>query len=166
MGMAKGRSRLPKRFAANYINTSRGIDKFNMRSLDDRTFSQEVPETKHISAYDPELNVYIPSPRRIALETKLHSSIVSDQSQTFVQHLEHWTGTLRMSGYVTWNFFRIGELRLYFSRNRWVFVKVCDTFLFYSKTYASKTEALSVHKRGKIFWADKYVYPVSNPNTS
>lgn len=184
MGKRRSKRLFPVKYASDYINTNKGIDivkvdahqifqnKNRIRSTVGRgagttpvlnnTFTQPIPATKHISAYDPEHDVYIPSPRRITLEAKMHSSILSDRSQTFLQNLEHWTGTLRMSGYVQWNYFKVGGLRLYFQGNKWVFVNIVERELFYSKTYDCKATAMEAHKRGKIFWADVYILPEQN----
>lgn len=128
------------------------IDLFNNRSrtqsaqgrrdqmipLEDNTWVQKVPRTKHLSAYEPTTKAYIPSPRRLALESKLNEIVKSD-----------------MSDFRRWLSFMVEpNLRCHFHRDVYVFVELDDkgNQRRHSNPYKGKDLAMAKYRRGKIFW--------------
>lgn len=128
------------------------IDLFNNRSrtqssqgrrdqmipLEDNTWVQKVPRTKHLSAYEPTTKAYIPSPRRLALESKLNEIVKSD-----------------MSDFTKWLSFMVEpQLRCHFHKGVYVFVEldVQGNQRRYSNPYKGKDLAMTKYRRGRIFW--------------
>ena len=112
-----------------------------MVSVENNTWVQEIPRTKHLSSYEPTTKTYIPSPRRLALKTKLDEMVAVDRP--------FWEVGL---------FFVVGpnkfygSLRCYFHKNVYVFVDTENKIR--SNPYEGKDFALQRHRRGKIFWAE------------
>lgn len=198
--------KLPKRFASDFINTSRGVDKslteaydiYNnhqrvlsttgrkdqMMPVKDNTFLQPIPKTKSLSVRATDVNdnpvfdkdgraVFIPTPKRIAKE--------GAKTEYVLGLKEFWSHTIeikegvvqtrvregRISGFCDWNYYHIKEhsrendkLLLYFSMERWIFVRLFPDCFWFSNTYKSKEEAMNRCNRGVIFWAGERKYRV------
>lgn len=171
----------PNHMAASYVRTYKAIDTVKTQAYEifqnhnrvcstkgrkdqkepiaNNTFMQEIPRTKHLSTYDPLTKTFIPTPRRLSLERKMEEKIKEQSS------VEFFCGSDRLSGFTSWNYFVVegkgkpGELRLYFSRNRWKFVCVFLDSFRYSNEYSSKEEALIKHRCSRIFWAGEKKFP-------
>lgn len=124
---------------------------------------EPIPKTKHLSIEfkDPVTGkiISVPTPRRLSLDRKFEERAAGLK--------EFWTETTtkgpdRMAGFTTWNYFIVQdtyELRLYFSQERFIFVRMLPTFCQFSIVYKGKELALSKHRRGRIFWAGARQFP-------
>lgn len=141
--------------------SARDIDLFNNRGrtqsaqgrrdqmipLEDNTWVQKVPRTKHLSAYEPTTKAYIPSPRRLALESKLQEIVANDRSD-FAKWLSFMMPNSKF----------YNDLRCHFHKDVYVFVELNDhgDERRYSNPYNGKDLAMAKYRRGKIFWAGFY----------
>jgi hypothetical protein len=111
--------------------------------IENNTWVQAIPKTKHLSAYEPTSKTYIPTPRRIALERKLEE-IVAQDKRAF------WDSNIR---------FKIGErLYCYVFRGQFGFVEFDErgNNIRYSNLYKSRGIAMDKYRRGKIYWAGNF----------
>lgn len=113
-----------------------------MIPLDDHTWVNKVPKTKHLSAYEPTTKAYIPSPRRMALEAKLNER-KSEEDKFKLYFVVERRGTE-------------GELRCYFHQGVYKFVEIDGMKRRESNPYKGKDLAMSKYRRGRIFWAGDF----------
>lgn len=124
----------------------------------DVSVPEEVPRTKNLSTrYIDETGKkhFIPSPRRITLKQR------ADEKELENSVHEFWVSGQRHQGFTTWNHRVLedkgmpGELRLYFSAERYRFVMVFDGLIHYSNEMNHYEAYRRVRKEKQIFWAGK-----------
>jgi len=111
--------------------------------VENNTWVQNIPKTKHLSAYEPTSKTYIPTPRRLTLERKFEE-ILAQEQRAF------WDSTIR---------FKLSALLYcYVFKGQFGFVEFDEqgNRVRYSNLYKNKELAMSKYRRGKIFWAGKF----------
>lgn len=115
----------------------------------ENTFMQTIPKTRvglldvrHTTEHGVEIEQILsnPAPRRFA-QAKRRDEKVLDSRPAFA--VEYWQGSLRMSGFNTWNSYTYlttseWNYRVFFSGARWVLVKEYKTFYKYSGEYKTQ----------------------------
>jgi len=119
----------------------------NATPLEDHTWMENIPKTKSLSAYEPTTKAYIPSPRRIALETKLKEVLIDSQAV-------YERGSYFVPDRTTYHV----EIRCHHFRGQYQFVEMdsLNNKRRYSKVYNDKKLALQKYRQGRIFWAGDF----------
>lgn len=122
----------------------------------DSTHVERVPKTKNLSVrYIDETGKkhFIPSPRRLTLDKRATEKELENSAYEF------WASGQRGQGFTTWNYRvlehrgRPGELRLYFSAERYRFIMMFDGLIHFSNEYDRFEAYRRVRKEKEIFWA-------------
>jgi hypothetical protein len=119
----------------------------NSIPLEDHTWMEKIPKTKSLSAYEPTSKVYIPSPRRLALESKLKEVMIDSQAI-------YERGSYFVPDRTTYNV----EIRCYHFKGEYQFVEMdsLNNKRRYSRVYKDKSLALQKYRQGRIFWAEDF----------
>jgi hypothetical protein len=143
------------------IRSTRG-ERTNSTPVEHNTWTQEVPRTRHLSAYEPTTKTYIPSARRLTLERKLEEKVIADGLANGWKNNRQASFDHKLHFVVRRN--EQGELRCYYHRDIYEFVEVNPdgVKLRYSNPYKGKELALSKFRRGRIFWAGDFTVPKGN----
>lgn len=177
--MAKRKSKrlFPKRFASDFINTYKGADQSKIEAFDifknrqrvsstvgpssnalpklNNSWTRNIPETKHLSTRhidETGKEHYIPTPRLLALHSKLQERLTQDG-------VEFWQGSLRYQGF-EYGYHRIVlrtdtyDVLHYMCGNKGVIIKHFkeENRIIYSRVYG-RQEALDKFEKGKVYWA-------------
>lgn len=119
---------------------------------------EQIPKTKNLSTrYIDETGKkhFIPSPRRITLDKRATEKELETSAHEF------WVSGQRGQGFTTWNFRVLegkgkpGELRLYFSAERYIFIMMALPHVWYSNYYTKFDAYQCVEKKRNVFWAGK-----------